>query len=70
MSLGATYGWGFLAQNPLSSCLPSKDIKVKIHKTIFLPVLLYGCEIMLLVVREECRHRAFEHRVARRIFGH
>jgi hypothetical protein len=40
------------------------------HETIFLPVVLYGCEIMLLMLKEECRHRAFEHRVLRRIFGH
>jgi len=31
-------------QNLLSSHLPSKNIKIKIHKTIILPVVSYGCE--------------------------
>jgi hypothetical protein len=36
----------------------------KIHRTIILPVLLYGCETWSLTLREECRLR-----VLRRIFG-
>ena len=28
----------------LSSCLISKELKVKTYKTIILPVVLYGCE--------------------------
>jgi hypothetical protein len=32
-------------------------------------VVLYGCEIWSLILREECRLRAFENRVLRRIFG-
>jgi hypothetical protein len=31
-------------QSPLSSRLLSRNIKVKIYKTIILPVVLYGCE--------------------------
>jgi hypothetical protein len=31
-------------QNLLSSRLLSKNVKVKIYKTIILPVVLYGCE--------------------------
>jgi len=31
-------------QNPLSSRLPSKNLKIKIYRTIILPVVLYGCE--------------------------
>jgi hypothetical protein len=31
-------------QNLLSSCLLSKNVKVRIYKTIILPVVLYGCE--------------------------
>jgi hypothetical protein len=31
-------------QNLLSSRLLSKSIKNRIHKTIMLPVVLYGCE--------------------------
>jgi len=39
------------------------------YKTIILPVVLYGCEIWSLILREECRLRVFENRVLRRIFG-
>jgi hypothetical protein len=42
---------------------------VKIHKTIILPVVLYGCETWSLALREEHRLRVFENRVLRRIFG-
>jgi hypothetical protein len=31
-------------QNLLSSCLLSRNVKIKIYKTIILPVVLYGCE--------------------------
>jgi hypothetical protein len=34
-----------------------------------LPVVLYGCEIWYLILREEHRLRLFENRVLRRIFG-
>jgi hypothetical protein len=34
-----------------------------------LPVVLYGCEIWSLILREEHRLRVFENRVLRRIFG-
>jgi hypothetical protein len=34
-----------------------------------LPVVLYGCETWLLIVREEHRLRVFENRVLRRIYG-
>jgi hypothetical protein len=43
-------------------------VKVRIHKTIILPVVLYGCETWSLTVREEHKLRAFENRVLRRIF--
>jgi hypothetical protein len=32
------------APNLLSSCWPSKNIKIKVHKTIIFPVVLYGHE--------------------------
>jgi hypothetical protein len=35
---------------------------------IILPVVLYGCEIWSLILREEHRLRVFENRVLRRIF--
>jgi hypothetical protein len=44
-------------------------LKVKIYKTIILPVVLYGCETWFLTLREEHRQRVFENRVLRRIFG-
>jgi hypothetical protein len=56
-------------QSLLSSRLPSRNVKVKIYKTIILPVVLYGCETWSLTLREEHRLRVFENRVLRRIFG-
>jgi len=42
---------------------------IKIHRTIILPAVLYGCETWSLTLREERRLRVFENRVLRRIFG-
>ena len=56
-------------QNLLSSSLLSKNLKIKIHRTIILPVVLYGCETWSLTLREERRLRMFQNRVLRRIFG-
>jgi hypothetical protein len=50
-------------QNLLSSRLLSSYVKVKIYKTIILPVVLYGCETWSLTLREEHRLRVFENRV-------
>jgi hypothetical protein len=50
-------------QNLLSSRLLSKKVKIRIYKTIILPVALYGSE------QEEHRRRVFENRVLRGIFG-
>jgi len=44
-------------------------LKVKIYRTIIMPVVLYGCEIWSLTLREERRLRVSEIRVLRRIFG-
>jgi hypothetical protein len=55
-------------QNYLSSRLLSKDIKIRIYKTIILPVVLYWCETWSLTLREEHRLRVFENRVLRRMF--
>jgi hypothetical protein len=49
--------------------LLSRNIKVKIYKTIILPVVLYGRETWSLTLREEHRLRVFENRVLRIIFG-
>jgi hypothetical protein len=56
-------------QNLLSSRLLSKNVKVRIYKTIIVPVVLYGCETWFLTLREEYKLRVFENRVLRRIFG-
>jgi hypothetical protein len=56
-------------QNLLSSHLLSRNVKIKIYKTIILPVVLYGCETFSLTLREEHRLIVFENRVLRRIFG-
>ena len=56
-------------QNLLSSSLLSKKLKVKIYRTIILPVVLYGSETWSLTLREELRLRVFENRVLRRVFG-
>jgi hypothetical protein len=47
----------------------SKIVKIRIYRTIILPVVLYGCGTWSLTLREECRLRVFENRVLRRIFG-
>ncbi|KAJ4450181.1 hypothetical protein ANN_01588, partial [Periplaneta americana] len=49
----------------LSSSLLSKNLKVRIYKTVILPVLLYGCETWTLTLREEHRFRVFENKVVR-----
>ena len=46
-----------LVQNLLSSSLLSRNLKIKIHITIILPVVLYGCETWSLTLREERRPR-------------
>jgi hypothetical protein len=53
----------------LYSRLLTRNVKVKIYKTIILPVVLYGCETWSHTLREEHRLRMFENRVLRRIFG-
>jgi hypothetical protein len=58
------YSVSLLSSRPLS-----RNVKVKIYKTIILPVVLYGCETWSLTLREQHRLRVFENRVLRRIFG-
>ena len=47
----------------------SKNLKIKISRTLILPVVLYGCETWSLELREEGKLRVFENMVLRRIFG-
>jgi hypothetical protein len=56
-------------QNLLSSHLISKNLKIRIYKTVILLVVLYGCETWSLTLREGHRLRVFENSVFRRIFG-
>jgi ubiquitin C-terminal hydrolase len=56
-------------QNLLSSHLLSKNLKIRIYKTIILTLVLYGCETWSLTLREEHRLRVFENRVQIWIFG-
>jgi len=59
----------YSVHNLLSSSLLSKNLKIKIYRTIILPVVLYGCETWSLTLTEERRLRVFENRVLRRVFG-
>ena len=56
-------------QNLLSSRLLSKNLKIKIYRTVILSGVLYGCETWSLTLREERKLRVIENRVLRRIFG-
>jgi len=47
-------------QNLLSSRFQSKNLKIKIYRTIILPVVLYGCETWWLTLREERKLRVFK----------
>ena len=56
-------------QNLLSSRLLSRKLKIKIYRTIILPVVLYGCETWSLTFSEERKLRVTENMVLRRILG-
>jgi len=49
--------------------LASFNLKIKMYRTIILPVVLYGRETWSLILREERKLRVFENMVLRRIFG-
>jgi hypothetical protein len=59
----------YSVQNLLSSRHISKNLWIKIYKTLILPLVLYWCETWSLILREEHRLRVFENRVLRKIFG-
>jgi hypothetical protein len=56
-------------QSLLSSRLLCRNVKVKMYRTIILPVVLYGCETWSLTLREDHRLRVFENRLPMKIFG-
>jgi hypothetical protein len=60
-----------MSVGPESFVIPllSRNVKVKIRKTIILPVVLYGCETWSLTLRKEKKLRVFGNRVLRRTFG-
>jgi hypothetical protein len=51
----------------LLACL--KQIQIKIYRTIILPVVLYGCEILSLTLKEKHKLKVFEKSALKRIFG-
>jgi hypothetical protein len=59
----------YSVQKLLSSRLLSKNVKVRIYKTIIFLVVLYRCETLSLALREEHKLMMFKNRVLRRIFG-
>ena len=56
-------------QKLLSSRVLSRNLKIKIYRTIILPVVFYGCEAWSPTLREERKLTVFENMVLRRIFG-
>jgi hypothetical protein len=58
----------YSVQSLLSSCLISNNLKIKIQKTVILPVVLYGCKTWSLTLIEENRLRVSENNVLR-LFG-
>jgi hypothetical protein len=48
----------------------SKNVNIKIHRTVMLPIVLYGCETWSLILKEEGSLRVFENIVLMRIFGY
>jgi len=56
-------------QNLSSSRLLFKNLKIKMYRTVILPVVLYGCETWSLTLREERKLRVFENMELRRVFG-
>jgi len=49
--------------------LLSKNLKIKIYRTVILPVDLYGCGNWSFSLRKERKLGLFENRVLRKIFG-
>ena len=59
----------YSVQNLSSSSLLSKNVNIKIYRTIIVPVVLYGCETWSLTMTEERRLRVCENRALRKLFG-
>jgi hypothetical protein len=52
----------------LFSSLLSKYTKIKIYRTIIVPVVLLGCETWSVTFREELSVKLYENMVLRRVF--
>ena len=59
----------YLLEKILLSRMHSEKFKVNTHKTVILPVVLYGCGTWSLNLREEYKLREFENKKLRMIFG-
>jgi len=55
--------------NLWSSRLLSKNLKIKLYRTVILSVVLYGCETWSLTLREERKLRVFEQGVEENIWN-
>jgi hypothetical protein len=53
----------------MSYHLLSRNLKIRVYKTVILPVVLYAFETRCLTLRDEHRLRVFDNRVLRKIFG-
>jgi hypothetical protein len=52
-----------------ASCLLSKNVQIRIYRTIILPVVLYGYETWSLTLMEEHTLRVFYNRMLNTMFG-
>jgi len=49
--------------------LLSKYIKIKIYRTVIMPVVVHGCGTLSLTMRKEHRLKVFKDGLLRKIFG-
>jgi hypothetical protein len=61
--------WYHVVKNLLSSTLLSKNRKIRVYRSVGLPVFFYGCETWSLTLGVEQRLRVFVNRVLRRVFS-
>ena len=59
----------YSVQNLLPYSLLLENIKIKMYRTIILPVVLHGSETWSLTMRKEHRLKVFKNRLLRKIFG-
>jgi hypothetical protein len=52
-------------KNPVSSHLLSKSLKIRMYRTIILPMVLYGCENWSLTLRGKHKQRVFGNKFLR-----